>query len=97
MGHDINAYKGLVGKDEGTVPLGRPGGRWENNVQINLKIGRKWIEIFWLIICQSGGLLSGRSSTLNHHKCGKLHDCLWEYEGSPPGGSLVSRSVCNLE
>jgi len=46
MGYNINAYGGLVRKREGTVPLGRPRGRWENNVQINLKIGRKWIEIF---------------------------------------------------
>jgi hypothetical protein len=61
MGYNINAYRGLVGKRERTVLLGRPRGRRENNVQINLKIGRKWIEIFWLIIWQSGGLLSGRS------------------------------------
>jgi len=50
MGYNINAYRWLVGKRERTVPLGRPRGRWENNVQFNPKIGRKWIEIFWFII-----------------------------------------------
>jgi hypothetical protein len=67
-GYNINSYGGLVGKREGTVPFGRPRRRWKNSVQINLKIDRKWIEIIWLIIWQSGGLLSGRLWKLNHHK-----------------------------
>jgi hypothetical protein len=86
MGYNINAYRGLVGKREGTVPLGRSRGRWENNVQINLKIGRKWIEVFWLIIWRSGGLLSDGHERLTTTKCGELHDCLWEHEGTAPGG-----------
>jgi len=27
----------LVGKSEGKRPLGRPGGRWENNINTNLE------------------------------------------------------------
>jgi hypothetical protein len=30
-------YKVLVGKPEGTSPLGRPRRRWENNIKMNLR------------------------------------------------------------
>jgi hypothetical protein len=32
-----NAHRILVGKLEGTVPLKRPGGRWENNITMDLR------------------------------------------------------------
>jgi hypothetical protein len=31
-----NAYRSLVGKPEGIVPLGKPRRRWEDNVKIYL-------------------------------------------------------------
>jgi hypothetical protein len=32
-----NAYKILVGKPEGKLPLGRHRHRWENNIRLDLK------------------------------------------------------------
>jgi hypothetical protein len=37
MGEVRNAYKILVGKPEGTRPLGRPRRIWEDNIRMNLK------------------------------------------------------------
>ena len=37
MGEEINVYRGLVGKPEGMMPLGRPRRRWENNIKVFLK------------------------------------------------------------
>jgi hypothetical protein len=36
-----NAYKILVGKLEGKIPLGRPRHRWEDNIRMDLS------EISW--------------------------------------------------
>jgi hypothetical protein len=36
MGEVRNPYKILVGKPEGKRPLGRPKGRWEDNIKIDL-------------------------------------------------------------
>jgi len=30
-------YRGLVGKPEGRRPLGRPRGRWEDNIRMDLR------------------------------------------------------------
>jgi len=34
---EINAYKILVGKPEGKRPLGRPRGRWEGFIRMDLR------------------------------------------------------------
>jgi hypothetical protein len=43
------AYGVLVGKPEGKRPLGRPWGRWEDNIKMNLQEvgcgGMDWIEL----------------------------------------------------
>jgi hypothetical protein len=31
-----NSYKYFVGNPEGKRPLGRPGGRWEDNIRMDL-------------------------------------------------------------
>jgi hypothetical protein len=46
-----NIYKILVGKPEGTKPLGRPRRRWEDNIRMDLKeIG--WQDLEWLHLAQ---------------------------------------------
>jgi hypothetical protein len=42
-----SAYKILVGKPEGKIPLGRPGRRWEDNIKTGQGL-RVWIELIWL-------------------------------------------------
>jgi hypothetical protein len=37
MGEGICVYRVLVGKPEGTRPLGRPRHRWEDNVRMDLQ------------------------------------------------------------
>jgi hypothetical protein len=42
-----NAYRILVGKPEGKIPLGRPRRRWEDNIRMDLReIG--WGGIDWI-------------------------------------------------
>jgi hypothetical protein len=54
-----NAYRILVGKQEGKRPLGRPRRRWVDNIKMNLReIG--WVVRtgpIWLRIGTGGGLL----------------------------------------
>jgi hypothetical protein len=42
-------YRVLVGKPEGKIPLGRPRGRWEDNIKVDLQeLGcgvMVWIEL----------------------------------------------------
>jgi hypothetical protein len=55
-----NAYTVLVGKPEGKRPLGRSTRRWEN-IKMDLRetgwSGMDWINLIWLRIGTSGGLL----------------------------------------
>jgi hypothetical protein len=53
------AYRVLVGKPEGKMPLGRPRGRWEGNTNMVLKKedGMVWTGFTWLRIGTSEGLL----------------------------------------
>jgi hypothetical protein len=64
-----NAYRILVGKPEGNIPLGRPRRRWVDNTKIDLRAGllnlfnsraKRWIQTFttghWQFLFQ---LLSG--------------------------------------
>jgi hypothetical protein len=49
MGEGRGAYRVLVGRPEGKRPLGRPRGRWECNIKMNLREigidGANWIRL----------------------------------------------------
>ncbi|KAJ4434100.1 hypothetical protein ANN_16420 [Periplaneta americana] len=49
MGESRNAYRVLVGRPEGKIPLGRPKRRWEDNIKMDLReVGyddRDWIKL----------------------------------------------------
>jgi hypothetical protein len=58
MGRSKDAYRVLVGKPEGKRPLGRHGRRWEDNIKMDLEVGRgAWAGLIWLKIGTSGGHL----------------------------------------
>jgi hypothetical protein len=51
MGEKRNAYRILVGKAERKTPLGRPGFRWVNNINMDLReIG--WGGLDWISLAQ---------------------------------------------
>jgi hypothetical protein len=48
MGEERGAYRILVGRPEGTRPLGRPRRTWEDNIKMDLQEvgwGMDWIEL----------------------------------------------------
>jgi hypothetical protein len=49
MGAKRNVYRILVGKPEGKTPLGRPIGRWVDNIKMDLREigwgGMDWIDM----------------------------------------------------
>jgi hypothetical protein len=45
------AYRILVGKPEGKRPLGRPIGRWEDNIRMDLR-GIGWGGMDWVYLAQ---------------------------------------------
>jgi hypothetical protein len=47
MGEERNAYRLLVGKLEGTRPLGRPKRRWLNNIRMDL-VELGWGDVDWI-------------------------------------------------
>jgi hypothetical protein len=53
--HDVinkkNAYRILVGKQEGKEPLGRPRRRWVDNIKIDLR-GIGWDGMDWIDLAQ---------------------------------------------
>jgi hypothetical protein len=61
MGEKLNAYRILVGNLEGKKPLGIPRRRWADNIKMDLRAMEwdvmVWIELMWLRIGTSGGLL----------------------------------------
>jgi hypothetical protein len=59
MGDRRGAYRVLVGTPEGRRPLGRPGRRWEDNIEMDLQeVGmRAWTGLSWLRIGTGGRLL----------------------------------------
>jgi hypothetical protein len=46
-----NAYRILVGKQQGKRPLGRPRGRWVDNIKIYLR-EREWDGLDWIDLVQ---------------------------------------------
>jgi hypothetical protein len=46
------AYRVLVGKPEGWIPLKRPRRRWEDNIKMYLQevVRKPWTELIWLKI-----------------------------------------------
>jgi hypothetical protein len=59
MGEGRVAYRILVGRPEGRIPLGRPRIRWEDNIKMDLQeVGwGAWTGLIWLRIGTGGGLL----------------------------------------
>jgi hypothetical protein len=51
MGEKRNAYRTLVGKPEGKIPLGRPRRRWMDNIKIDLG-ERGWTGVDWNDVAQ---------------------------------------------
>ena len=48
MGEERYVHRVLVGKPEGTIPLGRPRRRWEDNITMDLREvgwGGDWMEL----------------------------------------------------
>ena len=48
MGEGRGVHRVLVGKPEGKRPLGRPRRRWEDNIKMDLEVGRgygDWMEL----------------------------------------------------
>jgi hypothetical protein len=61
-GEKSNACRILVGNPEGKRPRGRPEGKWEDNIKIDLREmdGVVWTGFICLRIRTSGGLLRTR-------------------------------------
>jgi hypothetical protein len=47
-----NVYRILVGKPEGTRPLGRSGRRLEDNIRMDLR-GKGWKGVNWIHLAQN--------------------------------------------
>jgi hypothetical protein len=46
MGEERGAYRVLVGKPEGKIPLERPRRRWKDYIKMNIQeVGIDWIEL----------------------------------------------------
>jgi hypothetical protein len=51
MGEKRNAYRLLVGKPEGSRPLGRPRRRWLDNIRMDL-VEVRWGDVDWIGLAQ---------------------------------------------
>jgi hypothetical protein len=51
MGQKRNAYRLLVGKPEGRMPLGRPRRRWLDNIRLDL-LEVIWGDVDWIGLAQ---------------------------------------------
>jgi hypothetical protein len=59
-GEKRDAYRILVGRPEGSTPLGRPRRKWEDNTKMDLQdVGwdGAWTRLNWLRIGKGDGLL----------------------------------------
>jgi hypothetical protein len=56
MGVKRGAYRALVGKSDGTRPLGRASRKWEDNIKMDLReVGwSSWTGSMWLRIGTGG-------------------------------------------
>jgi hypothetical protein len=54
MGEKRNAYRLLVGKPEGSRPLGRPRRRWLANIRMDL-VEVEWGDVDWIGLAQDRG------------------------------------------
>jgi hypothetical protein len=53
MGEKRNAYRLLVGKPEGKIPLGRRRRRWVDNTSIRMDLGEVgWSDVDWIGLAQ---------------------------------------------
>ena len=73
MGEERGVNRVLVGKPEGSRPLGRPGRRWVDNIRLDLQeIRCGYMDWFWLALvanaCECGNEPSGSV------KCGEFLD-----------------------
>jgi hypothetical protein len=51
MGERRGAYRALVRKPEGRIPLGRPRLSWEDNIKMDLRdVG--WVGMDWISLAQ---------------------------------------------
>ena len=51
MGEESGMYRVLVGKPEGRKPLGRPRGRWRDNIRMDLQeVGCRYMD--WIGLAQ---------------------------------------------
>jgi hypothetical protein len=51
LGEMRSEYSILVGKPEGKKILGRPRGRWEDNIRMDLR--ERWEGMYWMHLAQS--------------------------------------------
>jgi late competence protein required for DNA uptake (superfamily II DNA/RNA helicase) len=76
-GEKRGVYRVLVGKPEGTRPLGRPRHRWENNIRKNLQeVGLKVMD--WIELAQDKdrwrALVNAEMNLGDSIKCGEFLD-----------------------
>jgi hypothetical protein len=63
MGARRNAYRVLMGKPEGKIPLGKPERRWEDNIKTDLReIG--WGCMDWIHLAQDRDQWRGLVNTV---------------------------------
>jgi hypothetical protein len=51
IGEKRNTYRILVGKPRGKRPLGRPRGRWADNIKMDLR-EIEWVGMYWIDVTQ---------------------------------------------
>jgi hypothetical protein len=77
MGERRGAYRVLVGRPEGSRPLGRPRHKWEDNIKMDLKKwdGWSWTGLIWFRIGTVVGCCECSNERPSFIKCGEL--CHW--------------------
>ena len=71
MGERKRVYRVLVGKPEGKRPLGRPRGRWEDNIRMDLQeVGGGCVD--WMELAQDGDRWRALVSTVMNFRVPKM-------------------------